>query len=167
MIFVEVDDTLKELLARFRAQSAYKTFLERPQNKANGKAKAPASLEIAAHLDFPPGASLDSTGDPLQAEFWTSKEVRNRCLRIVDKIGGPAEKRRAAALFFNPSNPKEPALGMRYSSAEEAVEAYWRDSRHPQNMIRGLVPLRLFEDEVNSLQVQIASGSIITEENPF
>ncbi|KAL5520655.1 hypothetical protein ACEPAF_2656 [Sanghuangporus sanghuang] len=123
--------------------------------------------EIATRLHLPPGTSLDSSGVPHQVEFWTSKEVRDRCLRIVDKIGGPAEKRRAAALFFNPSNPKEPALGMRYSSAEEAVEAYWCDSRHPQDMIRGLVPLRIFEAEVDSLQVQIASGSITIEENPF
>ncbi|KAL5498005.1 hypothetical protein ACEPAH_2936 [Sanghuangporus vaninii] len=123
--------------------------------------------EIATHLDPPPGPNLDSSGDPLRVEFWTSKEVCDRCLRIVDKIGGPAEKRRAAALFFDPSNPKGAALGMRFLSAQEAVEAYWRDSRHPQNMIRGLVPLRIFEDEVNILQVQIASGSIIIEENPF
>ncbi|KAL5498004.1 hypothetical protein ACEPAH_2935 [Sanghuangporus vaninii] len=123
--------------------------------------------EIATRLNLPPGTSLDSSGVPHQVEFWTSKEVRDRCLRIVDKIGGPAEKRRAAALFFDPSKPKGAALGMRFSSAQEAVEAYWRDSRHPQNMIRGLVPLRIFKDEVNSLQVQTASSGITVEENPF
>ena len=33
-------------------------------------------------------------------EFWTTPEARDRCLRIVlSKIGGPHEKRRAAALF--------------------------------------------------------------------
>ncbi|KAL5514826.1 hypothetical protein ACEPAG_2142 [Sanghuangporus baumii] len=123
--------------------------------------------EIATRLDLPPGTSLDSPGASHQVEFWTSKEVCDRCLRIVDKIGGPVEKRRAAALFFDPSDTKEPILGIHYSSAKEAIEAYWRDSRHPQNMVQGLVPLRISEDDSNSLQVQIASGSITVEENPF
>ncbi|KAL5478326.1 hypothetical protein ACEPAI_2510 [Sanghuangporus weigelae] len=186
----------KELLARSKAQSTLHNLLGRSQNKAkkpvkqntgnsesdgegesvHSKALASQVLreidqglheEIAIRLDLPPGTSLDSPGASHQVEFWTSKEVRDRCLRIVDKIGGPAEKRRSAALLFDPLDPKETVLGIHYSSAKEATEAYWRDSRHPQNMIRGLVPLRISEDDSNSLQVQIASGSITVEENPF
>ena len=39
----------------------------------------------------------DST-DPV--EFWVTKDARDRCLRIVEKIGGPKEKQRANALFW-------------------------------------------------------------------
>lgn len=56
--------------------------------------------------------------------FWTTPEARERCLRIVDKIGGDAEKRRARALLI-----------------DEDAEAYWRDSRYPEGYL-GVLPVR-------------------------
>ncbi|KAI5117460.1 hypothetical protein M0805_004065, partial [Coniferiporia weirii] len=78
-------------------------------------------------------------------EFWTSSEVRDRCLRIVEKIGGPTERRRTSALFFRGSAYTH--LGTTYSSAEEASDAFWRGSRHRQNFIPGLVPLRILDED--------------------
>lgn len=49
-------------------------------------------------------------------QFWTTPEARDRCISIVTKIGGPAEQRRAQALFSN--------------SAE-----FWTDSRFPPDFI--------------------------------
>ncbi|KAI9056369.1 hypothetical protein FKP32DRAFT_1662618 [Trametes sanguinea] len=67
-------------------------------------------------------------------EFWTTPEARDRCLRIVlSKIGGPNEKRRAAALFADPIRP-----------LAEAEKAYWEESRYPQAFLP-LVPIRVFE----------------------
>ncbi|KAF8892935.1 glycosyl hydrolase family 61-domain-containing protein [Infundibulicybe gibba] len=67
---------------------------------------------------------------PRSVEFWTTLEARDRCLRIVDKIGGPGERRRAHALF-----PE----AMSYSQAEEI---YWKDSRYPPKFIP-LFPLHI------------------------
>ncbi|KAJ6604966.1 hypothetical protein B0H10DRAFT_1821281 [Mycena sp. CBHHK59/15] len=74
-----------------------------------------------------------STSDPSERlEFWTSEEARDRCLRIVSRIGGEREVRRAEALF--PSD----AL-----SLEEADKMFWQDSRYPANFIP-LLPIRLY-----------------------
>jgi len=59
-------------------------------------------------------------------EFWTTPEAHDRCHRILTKIGGPNERRRANALFPTTS-----------ASIEVQEEAYWRDSRYP----RGFLPL--------------------------
>jgi hypothetical protein len=69
-------------------------------------------------------------------EFWTTPEARSRCLRIIAKIGGENEKRRAHALFPLTSTPFDPA------SIQVLEEAYWRDSRYPKNFIP-LMPIRL------------------------
>ncbi|EJD02039.1 uncharacterized protein FOMMEDRAFT_87108 [Fomitiporia mediterranea MF3/22] len=99
-------------------------------------------------------------------EFWTSKEVRDRCLHIVEKIGGPAEKRRASALFFNPHANKELTLGIPYVSAEEAANAYWHNSRHSRDTLPSLVPLHIFEDVDEDIQPnQIRIGE--TPLDPF
>ncbi|KAH8112343.1 hypothetical protein DFH11DRAFT_1744954 [Phellopilus nigrolimitatus] len=109
--------------------------------------------EIAGRLNFPDTTSactaeqdVSSSASP-QSEFWTSREARDRCLRIVEKIGGPAEKRRASALFFREGNCSELTFGIGYSSADEAADAYWRDSRYPYNFVPGLVPVRIFDNE--------------------
>ncbi|CAL1709890.1 unnamed protein product [Somion occarium] len=64
-------------------------------------------------------------------EFWTTPEARDRCLKIVSKIGGPSEKRRAQALFPEHSR-----------SSQEIEEAYWSGSRYPRGFI-SLLPIRI------------------------
>jgi hypothetical protein len=74
-----------------------------------------------------PGLSSNSEDRTLQKiEFWTTPEARDRCHRILSKIGGPNERRRANALFLPSSAP-----------IEIQEEAYWRNSRYP----RGFLPL--------------------------
>ncbi|THH03288.1 hypothetical protein EW145_g6377 [Phellinidium pouzarii] len=97
--------------------------------------------EIAGRL------RLLDTGSFPSIEFWTSAEARDRCLRIVDKIGGPVEKRRASALFFHEGGALDRIFGIKYASEAEASESYWRDSRHPQVFLLGLVPLRIFGED--------------------
>ena len=84
----------------------------------------------------------DST-DPV--EFWVTKDARDRCLRIVEKIGGPKEKQRANALFWGMGMGDRLLLGKDYSSLEEAQEAYWGSTRHPTNFLP-LIPMRVFDD---------------------
>ena len=81
-----------------------------------------------------------------KVEFWTTPEARDRCLRIVSKIGGPNEKRRAFALFSMPgpgsSSPNETlTLG-------QAEDQYWQNSRYPSKFIP-LFPLRLYPASAN------------------
>ena len=73
---------------------------------------------------------------PLRVEFWTTPEARDRCLRIVAKIGGPAEKRRAHALF--------PTDNDGTVSLKEQEAQYWAHSRYPHAFIP-LLPIRVFE----------------------
>ncbi|KAF7329832.1 hypothetical protein MKEN_00246600 [Mycena kentingensis (nom. inval.)] len=68
----------------------------------------------------------------LPVELWTTAEARERFLRIVDKIGGPAEKRRAAVLFD--------------ASQDEAEERFWQGSRFPRAFITCL-PIRVYSEE--------------------
>ncbi|PPQ92500.1 hypothetical protein CVT25_010333 [Psilocybe cyanescens] len=69
--------------------------------------------------------------------FWTTSEARDRCLRIVSKIGGVHEKRRAYALFcLSPTDGSEIPL-------EEAERLYWQDSRFAPQFIP-LLPIRIF-----------------------
>ncbi|ESK95966.1 hypothetical protein Moror_7478 [Moniliophthora roreri MCA 2997] len=82
--------------------------------------------------------SLIST-PPDQIQFWTTPEARDRCLRIVSKIGGPNEKRRVKALLFDPDpNSAE----QDFDTLEQAKEAYWRDSRFGHKFIP-FIPIRL------------------------
>ncbi|KAG5644668.1 hypothetical protein DXG03_007967 [Asterophora parasitica] len=70
--------------------------------------------------------------------FWTTLEARDRCLRIIAKIGGASEKRRAHALFWSASTLLTQAL-----SQSEAEEVYWQDSRYPSKFV-ALFPIRLY-----------------------
>ncbi|KAF8884227.1 hypothetical protein CPB84DRAFT_1850760 [Gymnopilus junonius] len=71
--------------------------------------------------------------------FWTTSEARDRCLRIVSKIGGIHEKRRARALFsLAPGDTAEDEE----IPLEEAERLYWQDSRFPKNFIP-LLPIRI------------------------
>lgn len=63
-------------------------------------------------------------GTTQDVEFWVTTEARDRCLRIVSKIGAVNEKRRAYTLFcIDPSDPS------RRLSLEEAEELFWQNSR--------------------------------------
>lgn len=83
------------------------------------------------------------------SRFWITKEVRGRCLRIVGKIGGPREQRRAAALFYRSSDrweaQQDSCLGYKFTSVEDAVEAYWLESRHSRAIIP--IPLRIIDED--------------------
>lgn len=81
----------------------------------------------------------DDANNNESVEFWTTSEARYRCLRIISKIGGPNEKRRAHALFYDLSQ-LFPGTCL---SATEAQSWYWRGSRYPHNYIP-LLPIRIF-----------------------
>ncbi|KAL0569827.1 hypothetical protein V5O48_012136 [Marasmius crinis-equi] len=71
-----------------------------------------------------------------RVEFWTTREARDRCLRIVEKIGGVGEKRRVRALLWEEGE----------KTREEAEEAYWKGSRFGRGFIP-LIPIRIHDDE--------------------
>ncbi|KAI0717893.1 hypothetical protein C8T65DRAFT_707031 [Cerioporus squamosus] len=84
-----------------------------------------------------------SSSDLANVEFWTTLEARDRCLRIVlSKIGGPNEKRRAAALFPAPGVP-----------LAEAVDKYWEGSRYARAFLP-LVPIHVFPAPIPPLDVE-------------
>ncbi|KAI0943763.1 hypothetical protein AcW1_002848 [Taiwanofungus camphoratus] len=93
-------------------------------------------LTALARLSPERGFESDNTSRFTNVEFWTTPEARDRCLRIVlSKIGGPNEKRRAQALFFESVTAP--------MSLENAEEAYWRDSRYPHGFLP-LLRIRIF-----------------------
>ncbi|KAJ7747928.1 hypothetical protein DFH07DRAFT_830594 [Mycena maculata] len=67
---------------------------------------------------------------PLQ--FWTTAEARDRFVRIVSKIGGPGEKRRADILFA--------------AASTDAEAQFWAGSRYPPGFIP-LLPVRIYSEE--------------------
>jgi hypothetical protein len=81
---------------------------------------------------------------PPVVQFWTTPEARERFLRIIAKIGGPAEKRRASALFPSLSVDAGGGGGASgFSSLAEQEAQYWADSRHPRAFLP-LLPIRVF-----------------------
>lgn len=78
------------------------------------------------------------TSGAAKVKFWTTTEARDRCLRIISKIGGPREKRRAHAIFHSVSSILPDVL-----SSAQAEEAYWQDSRYPFQFLP-LFPINLF-----------------------
>lgn len=92
-----------------------------------------ASLDGPTHDPVPPPHHA-----PPLVEFWTTSEARDRCLRIVAKIGGPAEMRRARALF-----PTSSMDGNVPPSLSEQEAQYWADSRHQRGFLP-LLPIRIF-----------------------
>ncbi|KAJ3980450.1 hypothetical protein F5890DRAFT_696042 [Lentinula detonsa] len=110
--------------------------------------------EIADRLNaLEPNVPL---GEKRKIEFWTTPEARDRCLRIVSKVGGPKEKRRAQGLLFDSSASNGEQLSEAVSSdvgsdyplsfpdtLEKAVEAYWGNSRYIHGLIP-LIPLRFY-----------------------
>jgi hypothetical protein len=75
---------------------------------------------------------------PPLVEFWTTPEARDRCLRIVAKVGGPAERRRARALF-----PTSSVDGGVPPFLSEQETQYWIDSRHRRGFLP-IPPIRVF-----------------------
>jgi hypothetical protein len=89
--------------------------------------------EIYERLLAYPG---ETNGDaPLRVEFWTTPEARDRCLRIVAKIGGPGEKRRAHGLFLADTDDS--------ASLNEREAEYWAHSRYARAFLP-LLPIRVF-----------------------
>ena len=82
-------------------------------------------------------ASSPEDAPPL-VEFWTTPEARDRFLRIVAKVGGPAERRRARALF-----PTSSVDGGVPPSLSEQETQYWIDSRHRRGFLP-IPPIRVF-----------------------
>lgn len=70
------------------------------------------------------------TSSPVKVRFWTTPEARDRCLRIIAKIGGESEKRRTHAMFSSVST-----LFPEILTPAEAEELYWKDSRYPFKFI--------------------------------
>ncbi|KAJ7148024.1 hypothetical protein C8R46DRAFT_540646 [Mycena filopes] len=68
-----------------------------------------------------------------KVEFWTSDEARERCMRIVSRIGGDREVRRAEAMF--PADADLPLA--------DAEALFWQGSRYPANFLP-LLPIRLY-----------------------
>ncbi|KAH8986948.1 hypothetical protein EDB86DRAFT_3065814 [Lactarius hatsudake] len=91
--------------------------------------------EIYERLLVYPGETTNGDA-PLRVEFWTTPEARDRCLRIVAKIGGAAEKRRAHALFLADTDDTSVALN-------EQEAQYWAHSRYPRAFLP-LLPIRVF-----------------------
>jgi len=81
-----------------------------------------------------PPVSPNGNGDVISdnMQFWTTPEARDRCHKILLKIGGPNERRRANALLPSSS-----------TSIEIQEEAYWRNSRYPQGFIP-LLPIHIY-----------------------
>lgn len=92
-----------------------------------------ASLDGPTHDPVPPPHDA-----PPLVEFWTTSEAQDRCLRIVAKIGGPAEMRRARALF-----PTSSMDGDVPPSLSEQEAQYWAESRHQRGFLP-LLPIRIF-----------------------
>ncbi|KAK0224063.1 hypothetical protein IW262DRAFT_871822 [Armillaria fumosa] len=66
-------------------------------------------------------------------EFWTTDEAKERCLRIVSKIGGPNEKRRAQALFLDPATT-------------DAENLFWQSSRYAMAILP-ILPIHLYPED--------------------
>lgn len=85
---------------------------------------------------------VDLNGSLPPVEFWTTTEARDRCLRIVSKIGGVNEKRRAYSLFcLNPSSPRQPI------PVPEAEKCFWEGSRFEHGSLP-LFPLHFHSSDI-------------------
>ncbi|KAJ6588419.1 hypothetical protein B0H19DRAFT_1367033 [Mycena capillaripes] len=85
---------------------------------------------------------LPPTGT-LPLQFWTTSDARDRFVRIVTKIGGPGEKRRAELLFDTPA-----------VMPTAAETQFWTGSRFPHNLIPLLPFLRSMEKTCRNILAQ-------------
>ncbi|KAI0299448.1 hypothetical protein B0F90DRAFT_1631326 [Multifurca ochricompacta] len=111
--------------------------ITRVTNDAVDSTQHSRALAEQLHQEMQKGLLQGFTSDKvLSVQFWTTLEARDRCLRIVDKIGGSAEKRRAHALF--PTSPGDDS-----TSPVEQEAQYWKGSRYPLGFLP-LLPIRVF-----------------------
>ncbi|KAE9404314.1 hypothetical protein BT96DRAFT_935693 [Gymnopus androsaceus JB14] len=114
---------------------------------------------------------LDALDVPLEKiEFWTTQEARDRCLRIVSKVGGSKEKRRAQALLFDlRSAPNEQQSTVEPDqdadfpfpppdTLEKAEEVYWEGSRYAHKLLP-LLPLHFYPTSTSLLSAGPSTGS--------
>lgn len=75
---------------------------------------------------------LGKFSDDLQRkiQLWTTPEAKRRCILIVEKLGGPAERRRTRALF---------------AESLEETALFWKDSRYSDQFLPGL-PVRVLQE---------------------
>lgn len=106
----------------------------------------------------PSSCSTEENEAHLDVAFWTTPEARDRFLRIVSKIGGLKEKRRAHALFDSSSSPSS-------LSGCDAEEVYWQDSRYPRNYIP-LYPIHVFPVS-NPAESKLQSTESVDGRAPF
>ncbi|KAJ3767079.1 hypothetical protein FB446DRAFT_352663 [Lentinula raphanica] len=111
--------------------------------------------EIADRINaLPPDVSIGVR----KIEFWTTREARDRCMRIVSKVGGSKEKRRTQGLLFDSSThdgkQRSDAVSSDVASdyplpfpttVEKAQEAYWESSRYAHGLIP-FIPLHFFPE---------------------
>ncbi|KAI0267476.1 hypothetical protein BC834DRAFT_968969 [Gloeopeniophorella convolvens] len=138
--------------ARFVPSPAYVAWKQaRVRAKPDGEAEAEAEIDSAQHSralaeqlqqEMQRGlldelrAQLGSAEPESAVEFWTTREARARCLRIVAKVGGPGERRRARVLF-----PADDDSADGDEALEARAAAYWAHSRHAR---LPLLPIRIF-----------------------
>ncbi|KAF8523026.1 hypothetical protein JB92DRAFT_2705719 [Gautieria morchelliformis] len=89
---------------------------------------------------------LTSAGDHV-TQFWTTEEARDRCLQIVEKIGGEAEKRRAHALF-----PADLTMEVSRCRAD-----FWRGSRYSQSFFPSLLPIHIHPSHTSGIPRSVSS----------
>jgi hypothetical protein len=101
--------------------------------------------------------AIEPLGVPLDQkniEYWTTREARDRCLRIVSKVGGSKEKQRIQGLLFDAFSPNgaatatDPELDADYplpapDTLEKAETSFWESSRFPHKYLP-LIPLHFY-----------------------
>ncbi|KAJ3723754.1 hypothetical protein C8R42DRAFT_578377 [Lentinula raphanica] len=93
--------------------------------------------EIADRINaLPPDVSIGVR----KIEFWSTREARDRCMRIVSKVGGSKEKRRTQGLLFDSST---------HDGKQRSDAAYWESSRYAHGLIP-FIPLHFFPESTPS-----------------
>ncbi|KLO12482.1 hypothetical protein SCHPADRAFT_998068 [Schizopora paradoxa] len=87
-----------------------------------------------------------TTNNDYESQFWTTPDVRDRFLRIVSIIGGPKEKKRAEALFFNLNDsPCVESSPEALKDVNEAKRVFWEETRHVDRRAN-VVPVHVLDD---------------------
>ena len=95
--------------------------------------------------------------------FWATSEARDRCLRIISKIGGVHEKRRAHALFCYDISTTG---GRATIPLDEAIRLYWQDSRFEHNFLP-LLPIHMYPTSSVPTNLIPGPSSISSQEIPI
>lgn len=83
---------------------------------------------------------LSAAGPLENVQFWTTEEARDRALHILEKVGGPNERRRAQLMFYDDTKGEEDSIS--YSASD-----FWKDSRYPSTFFPSLLPIRIHKSE--------------------